>query len=101
MTKYNGYELNYSIEELTKMTSEEMIDVTLLSEESDVYKNLQEGDKKALKHLVKASQILNDVSLEQDHPLNIIQKQALETASNDGDKHATIALKLFNSYLSC
>ena len=97
MTKYNGYELNYSIEELTKMTSEEMIDVTLLSEESDAYKNLQEGDKKALKHLVKASQILNDVSLEQDHPLNIIQKQALETASNDGDKHATIALKLFNS----
>lgn len=97
MTKYNGYELNYSIEELTKMTSEEMIDVTLLSEESDVYKNLQEGDKKALKHLVKASQILNDVSLEQDHPLNIIQKQALETASKSGDKHATIALKLFNS----
>lgn len=97
MTKYNGYELNYSIEELTKMTSEEMIDVTLLSEESDAYKNLQEGDKKALKHLVKASQILNDVSLEQDHPLNIIQKQALETASKSGDEHATIALKLFNS----
>ncbi len=97
MTKYNGYELNYSIEELTKMTSEEMIDVTLLSEESNAYKNLQEGDKKALKHLVKASQILNDVSLEQDHPLNIIQKQALETASKSGDEHATIALKLFNS----
>ena len=51
MTKYNGYELNYSIEELTKMTTEEMTDVVLLSEDSDAYKSLQEGDKKALKHL--------------------------------------------------
>ena len=97
MTTYNGYELNYSIEELTKMTSEEMIDVTLLSEESDAYKNLQDGDKKALKHLVKASQILNNISLEQDHPLNITQKQALENASKSGDEQATLSLKLFNS----
>ena len=97
MTTYNGYELNYSIEELTKMTSEEMTDVTLLSEESDVYKNLQDGDKKALKHLVKASQILNNISLEQDHPLNITQKQALENASKSGDEQATLSLKLFNS----
>lgn len=97
MTKYNGYELNYSIEELTKMTTDEMINVTLLSTESDAYKNLQEGDKKALKHLVQASKILNNVSLEQDHPLNIAQKKALEEASKAGDEHATLALKLFNS----
>lgn len=97
MTTYNGYKLNYSIEELTRMTSEEMTDVILLSEESDAYKNLQDGDKKALKHLVKASQILNNVSLEQDHPLNIAQKQALENASKSGDKQATLSLKLFNS----
>ena len=97
MTKYNEYELNYSIEELTKMTSDEMINVTLLSEENDAYKNLQDGDKKALKHLVKASQILNNISLEQDHPLNIAQKQALENASKSGDKLASLALKLFNS----
>lgn len=97
MTKYNGYELNYSIEELTKMTTDEMINVTLLSTDCDAYKNLQEGDKKALKHLVQASKILNNVSLEQDHPLNIAQKKALEEASKAGDEHATLALKLFNS----
>lgn len=97
MTQYNGYELNYSIEELTKMTTEEMTDVVLLSEDSDAYKSLQEGDKKALKHLIKASKILNNVSLEQDHPLNIAQKQSLEDASKTGDEHATLALKLFNS----
>lgn len=97
MTQYNGYELNYSIEELTKMTTEEMTDVVLLSEDSDAYKSLQEGDKKALKHLIKASKILNNISLEQDHPLNIAQKQSLEDASKTGDEHATLALKLFNS----
>ncbi len=97
MTQYNGYELNYSIEELTKMTTEEMTDVVLLSEDSDAYKSLQEGDKKALKHLIQASKILNNISLEQDHPLNIAQKQSLEDASKTGDEHATLALKLFNS----
>ncbi len=37
MTTYNGYELNYTVEDLKKMTTEEMTDVTLLSEESPAY----------------------------------------------------------------
>lgn len=97
MTRYNGYELNYTIEELTKMTTEEMTDVTLLSEESPAYTALAEGDKKALKHLAAAAKILNNVSLKQDNPHNIAQKQALEEAAAAGDEHAALALKLFNS----
>ncbi len=97
MTKYNGYELNYSIDELKKMTSEEMTDVTLLSESSPAYTALTEGDKKALKHLVAAAKILNNVSLKQDNKHNIAQKEALEKASASGDEHAILALKLFNS----
>lgn len=97
MTTYNGYELNYSIDELKKMTTEEMTNVTLLSEESPAYKELEEGDKKALKHLVAAAKILNNVALKQDNPHNLAQKEALETATRTGDEHAALALKLFNS----
>lgn len=97
MTTYNGYELNYTIEELEKMTSEEMTDVILLAESSSAYQSLTEGDKKALKHLVAAAKILNNVSLKQDNSHNIAQKKALEDATSQGDKHAEIALKLFNS----
>lgn len=97
MTTYNGYELNYTVEDLKKMTTEEMIDVILLSEESPAYLALAEGDKKALKHLVAAAKILNNVSLQQDNPHNIAQKKALEDAVANGDEHATLALKMFNS----
>ncbi|MBO5284803.1 MAG: hypothetical protein J6B00_02890, partial [Alphaproteobacteria bacterium] len=97
MTTYNGYDLNYTIEELKKMTTEEMTDVTLLSEDAPAYIALEEGDKKALKHLVAAAKILNNVALKQDNPHNIAQKEALEKAVQAGDEHATLALKLFNS----
>ena len=97
MTKYNGYELNYTLDEFKKMATEEMTDITLLSDTSDAYKNLAEGDKKALKHLVAAAKILNNVALIQDNPHNIEQKQALEIAADKGDEHAVWALKIFNS----
>lgn len=97
MTTYNGYELNYTIEDLKKMTGEEMTDITLLSEDTPIYATLAEGDKKALKHLVAAAKILNNVSLKQDNQHNIAQKHALETAAANGDEQAALALKLFNS----
>ena len=97
MTTYNGYELNYTIEELKKMTTDDMTDITLISKEHPSYQGLTDGDKKALDHLVIASKILNNVALIQDHPLNIVQKKALIDASQKGDEHATLALKLFNS----
>lgn len=97
MTTYNGYELNYTIDELKKMTSEEMTDVVLLSDSSPAYKALTEEDKKALKHLIAAAKILNNVSLQQDNPHNLAQKKALEDAASAGDEHAALALKLFNS----
>ena len=96
MTLYNGYTLNYSIEELNKMLSEETTDVVLISKENPNYQNLPDGDKKALEHLVKAANILNNVSLIQDNALNIAQKNALTEASNNNDEHATLALKMFN-----
>lgn len=75
MTTYNGYELNYSLDELKKMTTDEMTDITLLSEESAAYQALHENDKKALKHLAAAAKILNNVALQQDNPHNLAQKR--------------------------
>ncbi len=97
MTKYNGFDLNYSIDELKKMTTEEMTDVVLLSEYDEAYQQLSDNDKKVLKHLVTAAKILNNVSLKQDNAYNIEQKKALEEAAKAGDEHAEAALKLFNS----
>ena len=96
MTTYNGYELNYSIEELKKMTTEEMTDIILLSDKSEAYQALTEGDKKALQHLVAAAKILNNVSLQQDNPLNITLKKALEQAASHNEQ-AALSLKMFNS----
>lgn len=97
MTTYNGYELNYTIDEFKKMITEEMMDITLLSDSSEPYQKLAEGDKKALKHLVAAAKILNTVALKQDNAHNLAQKKALEDAAEKGDEHAQWALKLFNS----
>lgn len=96
MTTYNGYELNYSIDELKQMTTEEMTDIILLSEQSEQYQALEEGDKKALKHLVAAAKILNDVSLWQDNPHNMALKHALEQAAPHNEQ-AALSLKMFNS----
>ena len=96
MTTYNGYELNYSIDELKKMTTEEMTDVILLSPNSEEYLSLEEGNKKALKHLVIAAKIFNNVSLKQDNALNITMKQALEEAASHNEQ-AALSLKMFNS----
>ena len=97
MTTYNGYELNYSIEELEKMTSTEMTDVVLLSKDAPAYLNLDQTDKKVLEHLVKAAKILNNVALIQDNSENIILKSLLEKEAAKNNEHAKLALKLFNS----
>ena len=96
MTTYNAYELNYNIDELKKMTTEEMTDITLLSDQSEQYQALAEGDKKALQHLVASAKILNNVSLQQDNPHNISLKKALEKEAAN-DEQAALSLKMFNS----
>ena len=97
MTTYNGYEINYTIDELKKMLTKETTDVVLLSEKSEAYSKLTPDNKKVLKHLVEAAKILNNVALIQDNSHNIAQKEALEKAAQQGDTHAQYALKLFNS----
>ena len=94
--KINGYEIAYSEKELDKMLNEQMLPIPLIDENFEGYQKLAEGDKKALKHLVLAAKKMNDVSLEQDHHLNRVQKAALEKEALTSS-YAAKALKLFNS----
>ncbi len=94
--KINGFKINISEEDLQTRLTAQMRQIELIDEQHDAYKNLTDGDKKALQYLVNAARIMNDVALEMDHPLNLVQKQALETAAAESD-YAANALKLFNS----
>ena len=93
--KINGFDLNYSSEEFADMCTK-MRKIELIDRDFEGYKNLSEGDKKALDHLAEAAKIINDVALEQDHPMNLVMKQALENAAATSE-HAEYALKIFNS----
>lgn len=92
----NGFELNYSPEEFADMANNKMRKIELIDKDFSGYNDLSQGDKKALEHLVEAAKILNDVALEQDHPMNLVQKQALEVAAAES-QYAADALKIFNS----
>lgn len=94
--KINGYEIAIPEEKLAHMVQEEMLPIEMVNMEFEGYKTLPEGDKKALAHLVAAAKIMNDVALEQDHPLNRTLKKGLEEAAN-GSEYAANALKIFNS----
>lgn len=96
MTIINGYEIALSEAKLDNMLGEQMMPIEMINADFEGYQKLAEGDKKALTHLVNAARIINDVSLEQDHPLNKQLKQGLETAAKESS-HAAKALRIFNS----
>ena len=65
------FELNLSEEELKKRTDKTyLLTKTMISSEHESYKNLSDGDKEALLHLLKAGKILEDVYLRQDNEKN-------------------------------
>lgn len=95
--KINGYELNLSEEQLDEIFARKLRPIELITPEFEGYKNLPESEKKVIAHLVKAAEIMNDVSLEQDHPLNLQLKKGLEKAAKN-NSHAAKALRLFNCF---
>ena len=95
--KINGYELNLSEEQLDEMLNDKLREIDLVSPDFAGYRSRPETEKKDLPHLVKAARIMNDVSLEQDHPLNRSLKKGLEDAARNSS-HAAKALRLFNCF---
>ena len=75
MTKINEYEIAIDETTLDNMIDNHMMPINMIDENFDGYQKLADGDKKALKHLINAAKIVNDIALEQDHPLNIHLKQ--------------------------
>ncbi len=94
--KINGYDIKYDEAELKNRMENQTLEIRLIAPDFEGYKNLSEGNQKALKHLVAAARMINDVALMQDHPANISQKKGLEAAATDSS-YAAQALQLFNA----
>ena len=87
-----------SMEELEKRTSEKYLDtIVLLKEDSPEYAALEEGEKKALIHLVKAGAILEDIELQVDDYFNLPFKKFLEDQIKLGNKQAILTKILFDA----
>ena len=95
--KINDYELNVSEDFLDDIFAHKTRIVELVNKDFSGYKNLTEGNKKALEHLVAAAKIFDEVAMEQDHELNLSMKKALEDVAVSST-HAAKALRLFMSF---
>ena len=67
--------LTYDIPTLREMVEDKMMIIDMIDQTHPSYQALTSGDKQALTYLIKAADILNDVALEQDHPLNRLLKK--------------------------
>lgn len=92
----NGYESNLSSEQVDNIVQNQMREIELIGPDFELYQNLNQNDKKALDHLLAAAKIINDVALEQDHPLNLKIKKAFEEQKNM-DKDMENLYTLFKS----
>lgn len=96
--KKPAFVLNLSTEELKKRTDKEyLININLLGVNAPEYKNLKAGDKEALKYLVKAARILQNIQMQLDNPDNLAFKDYLVAQTELGNKDAEMTLQLFNA----
>ena len=97
-SKNDKFALNLSSEELSKRTDKQyLIDINLLDEKSPEYQNLKDGDKEALKHLVRAAEILQNIYLQLDNHDNLAFRDYLIAQIEKGNKDAEKTLILFNA----
>jgi hypothetical protein len=86
------------MEELEKRCNPEFITTKiLLKADSPEYLSLQEGDKEALKYLVKAGAILENIHLQIDDHHNLPFKKFLEEEIKKGNKQAELTKILFDA----
>ena len=93
-----SFELNLSTDELEKRTNKDyLITKKMLKADAPEYLNLEEGDKEALKHLVKAAYILEDINMKIDNPHNIPFREYLKSEVAKGNKNAELTKILFDA----
>lgn len=92
------YELNLSLEELEKRTHKDyLVTKTMLKEESEEYTSLADGDKKALKHLVKAAYILEKINKQIDNVHNLPFEEFLNKEIANGNRQAELTKILYDA----
>lgn len=92
------YELNLSKEELEKRTHKDYLTTKkMLAVDAPEYLALSEGDKEALKHLVRAAVVLDKVNMQLDNPNNLPFKEYLEREIAKGNKNAKLSKILFDA----
>ena len=95
------YELNLSMEELEKRTHKDYLTTKkMLAVDAPEYLELAEGDKEALKHLVKAAVVLDKVNMQLDNPNNLPFKEYLEAEISKGNEQAKLTKILFDAQKS-
>ena len=92
------YNLNLSMEELEKRTHKDYLTTKkMLAVDAPEYTSLSEGDKEALKHLVKAAVVLDKVNMQLDNPNNLPFKEYLEKEIAKGNEQAKLTRILFDA----
>ena len=92
------YDFGLDMEELEKRTNKDFITTkVLLKPDSPEYLSLADGDKQALKHLVKAGALLEIVHYKIDDHHNVPFKNFLDEEIKKGNKKAVLTKILFDA----
>ena len=94
------FELNYSLEELKKRTHKDYLATKkMLAVDAPEYLNLEEGDKTALKYLVKAAYIIQKINMQLDNRKNLAFQAFLEDEIKKGNERAELTKILFDAQI--
>lgn len=92
------FDFNLSMEELEKRTHKDyLMTKKMLKADAPEYLNLEDGDKEALKHLVKAAYILEKINMQIDCHHNLEFKDFLDREIAKGNKQAELTKILFDA----
>lgn len=92
------FEFNLPMEELEKRTNKDyLMTKKMLKADATEYSELAQGDKDALKHLVKAAYILERINMQIDCHHNLEFKEFLEKEISKGSKQAELTKILFDA----
>ena len=92
------FEFGLSMEELEKRTNKDyLMTKKMLKSDAPEYLGLAQGDKDALKHLVKSAYILEKINMQIDCHHNLEFKAFLEEEIKKGNKQAELTKILFDA----
>ena len=92
------FEFNLSMKELEQRTHKDyLVTKKFLKADAPEYTKLEEGDKKALKHLCKAAAIIEKINMQLDCKHNLEVKEFLEEDTKKGNKQAALTKILFDA----